>query len=178
MKKSKLSKGAVLLLLIIGFGLSVKDSPIRNFEPPTIDNGKLTIAGETQTSLLSENQREQTEAGSKLTAADFLPKAQESLMPVAVNTEVAATDLQNIGDQSKIDPKYPAADFQPKVIYINEAAASADIKALLAGKPENTEPEGEIDPKFPAANFQPKELYFNEYALDSSAKAELDKKPE
>jgi len=43
--------------------------------------------------------------------------------------------------------KYPAANFQPTVIYIDKSAVAA------------TEPEEAIDPKYPAANFQPKVIY-------------------
>jgi hypothetical protein len=57
---------------------------------------------------------------------------------------------------------YPAADYQPKVLYTNpdykESAATAPAaKSAPASKPAAVEVEA--DPNFPAANFQPKVLY-------------------
>jgi hypothetical protein len=60
------------------------------------------------------------------------------------------------------DAQYPAANFQPKVIYIDkdsvQASASTSTKcACPAQKP--AEKEVEFDPKYPAANFVPKVIY-------------------
>jgi hypothetical protein len=60
--------------------------------------------------------------------------------------------------------QYPAADFQPKVIFHSEAAAAAPATHSVAGNspcaPANAKTEETvIDPKFPAANFQPKVIY-------------------
>ncbi len=52
--------------------------------------------------------------------------------------------------------KYPATDFQPKVIFIDKDAAIASPKKV------------EFDPKFPAANFQPKVLYSDKNTTDSN----------
>lgn len=58
------------------------------------------------------------------------------------------------------DAQYPAANFQPKVIYIDKelVQTSASTKcACPAQKP--AEKEVEFDPKYPAANFVPKVIY-------------------
>jgi hypothetical protein len=70
------------------------------------------------------------------------------------------------------DSKYPAADFEPQVIFIdnNLAAQTATTPAsnsqAAAACPTNTvasaapQPAAdEFDPKYPAANFQPKVIY-------------------
>lgn len=49
------------------------------------------------------------------------------------------------------DP-YPAAYFQPKVIYLDKEAARQ-----LSVKPERK--KAEFDPKYPAANFEPKVIF-------------------
>ena len=53
------------------------------------------------------------------------------------------------------DSQYPATNFQPKVIFVDESAESSDKTAAESS---------EFDPNFPAANFQPKILY-----VDASA---------
>ncbi|AEG02430.1 hypothetical protein [Methylomonas methanica] len=49
---------------------------------------------------------------------------------------------------------YPAADFQPKVLFSDESAQSAP-----ESKPAAAAVAEEADPNFPAANFQPKVLF-------------------
>jgi len=51
---------------------------------------------------------------------------------------------------------YPAADFQPKVVFSDESAQSAPESKPAAAAVEE---EAEADPKYPATNFQPKVLY-------------------
>ena len=53
--------------------------------------------------------------------------------------------------------QYPAANFQPKVIYIAEgvtsnAPAAAPVKSPVAEK-------AQFDPRYPAAYFEPKVIY-------------------
>jgi len=51
---------------------------------------------------------------------------------------------------------YPAANFQPKVIYSSEAVATqTSSSAPCVAKVAQTE----ADPKYPAASFQPKVIY-------------------
>ncbi len=61
--------------------------------------------------------------------------------------------------------EYPAADFQPKVVYRDEAIASpaaaapAQAPCVSQGQSALNEAKSEIDPKYPAANFQPKVIF-------------------
>jgi hypothetical protein len=48
---------------------------------------------------------------------------------------------------------YPAADFQPKVLYSDSSAQSSASPSAKAAEPV------EADPNFPAANFQPKVVF-------------------
>lgn len=66
--------------------------------------------------------------------------------------------------------EYPAADFQPKVLYQDPsivvpapaaASSSASASAPCASKEEKVEAKAEVDAKYPAANFQPKVIYSN-----------------
>lgn len=52
---------------------------------------------------------------------------------------------------------YPAADFQPKVVYSDASAATATKSEAPVSKPAAVEVEN--DPNFPATNFQPKVVY-------------------
>ncbi|HEY8218932.1 MAG TPA: hypothetical protein VIF86_02420 [Methylobacter sp.] len=54
------------------------------------------------------------------------------------------------------DDQYPAANFQPKVVYIDKEAVKASPKCPDQ-KP--SEKATEFDPKYPAANFTPKVIY-------------------
>ena len=56
------------------------------------------------------------------------------------------------------DSKYPAADFEPHVIYLDKSVApQTSAPAATASS--------EVDPKYPAANFQPTVIY----SADSNA---------
>ena len=80
---------------------------------------------------------------------------------------------------SAADSKYPAADFEPSVIYIDKDAAAKDqpqnesdpkypasnftpivvyVDTQLAGQTQ-TQTQDEFDPKYPAAYFKPKVIY-------------------
>ncbi len=69
----------------------------------------------------------------------------------------AVITLLSLNAVAGSDDQYPAANFQPKVIYTDkEAVKSADTKC------KNATPEAEkaeFDPKYPAANFQPRVIY-------------------
>jgi len=54
------------------------------------------------------------------------------------------------------DAQYPAANFQPTVIYIDKEAVTSSPKCPDQ-KP--VEKATEFDPKYPAANFAPKVIY-------------------
>ena len=63
---------------------------------------------------------------------------------------------------------YPAADFQPKVVFSDESAQSAPATKSAAKAPAAQ--TAEADPNFPAANYQPKVL-FNDSDYKHSAAA-------
>ena len=50
---------------------------------------------------------------------------------------------------------YPAANFQPKVIYSSEAVVNQASSTPCAPKAEQIE----VDTRYPAASFQPKVIY-------------------
>jgi hypothetical protein len=49
------------------------------------------------------------------------------------------------------DDKYPAANFEPKVIYSDNSASANENTSL--------QPADQFDPKYPAAYFKPKVIY-------------------
>ena len=73
------------------------------------------------------------------------------------------------------DSKYPAADFQPSVIYLDKDAAAKDQSqtesdpkypasnftpiVVFVDKQLVEQTQDEFDPKFPAAYFKPKVIY-------------------
>lgn len=67
---------------------------------------------------------------------------------------------------------YPAADFQPKVVYNDpeyKQAEPAAKAATAAPKVEQAAKEVEADPAYPATNFQPKVLYSDSEYKHSAA---------
>jgi len=54
------------------------------------------------------------------------------------------------------DEQYPAANFQPKVVYIDKEAVNSSPKCP---DQKTAEKATEFDPKYPAANFSPKVVY-------------------
>ncbi|NOT13209.1 MAG: hypothetical protein HOP23_15470 [Methylococcaceae bacterium] len=59
------------------------------------------------------------------------------------------------------DQKYPAADFQPTVVYQDSdyIAKGGQSSSNVAGRSSETASQAAVDPKYPAANFQPKVVY-------------------
>jgi hypothetical protein len=76
-----------------------------------------------------------------------------------------AISLGSFTASAASDSQYPAADFQPKVVFIDEeaAAAAASAPAADSGKcPDQQQAKAkqtEFDPKYPAASFEPKVVY-------------------
>ena len=62
---------------------------------------------------------------------------------------------------AQTDAQYPAANFQPKVIFIDEAAAKATSSNSdhASAKSSSTGKKTAFDPKYPAASFEPKVIY-------------------
>ncbi len=63
--------------------------------------------------------------------------------------------------------QYPAANFQPKVIYSSEAVATESAPAASSPCAPKAE-QSAFDPKYPAASFQPKVIYSNTDAKQGS----------
>lgn len=59
-----------------------------------------------------------------------------------------ATTAISFNALAAVDAKYPAANFEPSVIYVDKEAS-----------PSAAEPQSEFDAKYPAASFQPKVIY-------------------
>lgn len=66
------------------------------------------------------------------------------------------------------DDQYPAANFQPKVVFIDQEAAAAatsgssdSASAKCPQQQAAAAKQTEFDPKYPAASFEPKVLYPN-----------------
>jgi hypothetical protein len=57
------------------------------------------------------------------------------------------------------DSKYPAADFQPSVVYQDNDYIAKNSQASSASSSSSTSASQASDPKYPAANFQPKVVY-------------------
>ncbi|MDO9141312.1 MAG: hypothetical protein Q7U38_13430 [Methylobacter sp.] len=55
------------------------------------------------------------------------------------------------------DDQFPAANFQPKVIYLDQDAVKPSSDKCKGEK--IAENKVEFDPQYPAANFQPKIIY-------------------
>lgn len=67
---------------------------------------------------------------------------------------------------------YPAADYQPKVLYSNPDYASSSSASSVAAPAAKVAEPVEADPNYPATNFQPKVLYSDSaYKHDKSAPA-------
>ncbi|MGR9088574.1 MAG: hypothetical protein ACU841_16105 [Gammaproteobacteria bacterium] len=77
---------------------------------------------------------------------------------------LAATGISmcSLSAMATSDSKYPAADFQPKVVYIDEQAAASTSPAGDSNKCPGQQAkvkQTEFDPKYPAASFEPKVVY-------------------
>jgi len=69
----------------------------------------------------------------------------------------AVIALTSLTASAEGDAQYPAANFQPKVIYIDKDSVKPSPNKCPAQKTE--EKTVEFDPKYPAANFVPKVIY-------------------
>lgn len=82
----------------------------------------------------------------------FLTLSLPALVIAATSTAAVATE------------KYPAANFSPSVIYIDESYSAADDKSTT----NTTRKTSKADPKYPAANFSPSVIYLDESSVTSS----------
>jgi hypothetical protein len=56
------------------------------------------------------------------------------------------------------DDKYPATNFQPKVIYMDKDADTKPAKSNTSSSKKSST-NSNFDPKYPAAYFEPKVIY-------------------
>jgi hypothetical protein len=75
---------------------------------------------------------------------------------IILSLAIATISAMPLMAQAQTDPQYPAANFQPKVIFIDEAAAAKhhETKSSTPAS-QKTQP----DPKYPAAAFEPKVIF-------------------
>lgn len=91
-------------------------------------------------------------------------------------TKSVFASLLLVSAVASADNKYPAADFQPSVVFQDEAYINANkapattpaVKAVKSVKPFNNVVE-ETDSKYPAANFQPKVIFSDDAATKAPA---------
>jgi hypothetical protein len=89
------------------------------------------------------------------------------------------TALLLVSSVVSADEKYPAADFQPSVVYQDENYIKNNSSTQTAVKnaaPVVAEAKTEVDSKYPAADFQPKVIYSDDkYQHNKSAPASSSK---
>jgi hypothetical protein len=79
----------------------------------------------------------------------------------------AGIALSSFTASAASDDQYPAANFQPKVVFIDQEAAAAatsgssDSASTKCPQQAAAAKQTEFDPKYPAASFEPKVLYPN-----------------
>ncbi len=81
---------------------------------------------------------------------------------IILGLATAVIALATFTASAESDDKYPAANFQPKVVYIDKdsVAVSAKSSAKCTCPDQKTaEKATEFDPKYPAAHFSPKVIY-------------------
>lgn len=78
---------------------------------------------------------------------------------IILGLTTAVVALTSFTASAGSDEQYPAANFQPKVVYIDKEAVKASPKCPDQKPAESAEKATEFDPKYPAANFTPKVIY-------------------
>ncbi|MGR9053398.1 MAG: hypothetical protein ACU84J_12185 [Gammaproteobacteria bacterium] len=79
--------------------------------------------------------------------------------PLMLSLVAASFTFGSLNVYATSDSRYPASDFQPKVIFIDESA----VAKPAAGK-------SEFDPKFPASSFTPKVVFVDPDLVSSVKK--------
>ncbi|WP_340121009.1 hypothetical protein [Methylobacter svalbardensis] len=75
---------------------------------------------------------------------------------IILGLTTAVIALASLTASAGSDAQYPAANFQPKVIYLDKDSVKPSTKCPAQ---KTAEKEIEFDAKYPAANFQPKVIY-------------------
>lgn len=76
---------------------------------------------------------------------------------IVLTSAILAIMLSPSIASAQADSEYPAANFEPKVVFIDEAAANS-TKASAQSSSQGSQ-QAEVDPKHPAAFFQPKIIF-------------------
>ena len=71
--------------------------------------------------------------------------------------------IPGISSANSDDPNYPAANFQPKVVFQSEEASNASGSSRTMGE------KSVHDANYPAANFEPKVLYQDKDAIKTTS---------
>lgn len=71
--------------------------------------------------------------------------------------------IPGISSANSDDPNYPAANFQPKVVFQSDEAINASSSSRSMGE------KSVNDPNYPAANFEPKVLYQDKDAIKTTS---------
>ena len=82
---------------------------------------------------------------------------------IILGLTMAVVALNTLSASAATDSKYPAADFEPNVIYIAKDAAATD------------QAQNEADPKYPASDFKPTVVFVDNQRVDQ-AQDEFDAK--
>jgi hypothetical protein len=75
---------------------------------------------------------------------------------IILGLATAVIALGSLTASAGSDSQYPAANFQPKVVFIDKEAVKTSTKPTPK---KNSETKAEFDPKYPAAYFTPKVIY-------------------
>ncbi|MDI1291402.1 MAG: hypothetical protein PSV18_01495 [Methylobacter sp.] len=75
---------------------------------------------------------------------------------IILGLTTAVIALASLAASAGSDAQYPAANFQPKVIYLDKDSVKPSTKCPT---PKTAEKAIEFDAKYPAASFQPKVIY-------------------
>ena len=75
---------------------------------------------------------------------------------IFLSLAIALIALNPLIVSAATDSKYPAADFEPSVIYIDKDAVAPD------------QVQNESDPKYPASNFTPIVVFFDNQLVDQN----------
>ena len=84
--------------------------------------------------------------------------------PLIISTLSAAIILMpGISLANSDESQYPAANFQPKVLFQSEEASNASSAIKSMGE------KSVYDPKYPATHFEPKVLYQDDSAIKATS---------
>jgi hypothetical protein len=78
--------------------------------------------------------------------------------PIILTATLLTAFLSPFTASAQTDAKYPASNFEPKVVFIDEALAK-NSKSPAQDEPQKQAQKAEFDPQHPAAFFEPKVIF-------------------